>query len=320
MSDLPNLELKAAIKQYERGKKLMENENTCKEAIPYFKQALEIFEREPLGSDMLEVTFSNLSRCSYWIGSYVESIRYANKAISLNSTSVIPWLKKCQSLKELGKYEEALVNVNKALIPNNLYAGHSYLLHVKGNILFELTNYEQAIDCFQKALEKDPNNKIIQKDLDSVKAKLSKDSSSKTAEKMEIIKKSEHLDVNSLYKEAKSFFDADYFEQAIGCYDQIIKINPNESFAWQLKGYILDRQRKYDEAISCFDKALEIDPDDHVSRESKHEVEKLVEDLKKIQEPPVSSSDNDPLKILKVRLAKGEITIDEFNEIKEHLA
>jgi|LWDU01.1.fsa_nt_gi hypothetical protein len=40
---------------------------------------------------------------------------------------------------------------------------------------------------------------------------------------------------------------------------------------------------------------------------------------KKIIEPIVSSSDDDPLKILKMRLAKGEITLEEFNEIKENL-
>ena len=39
----------------------------------------------------------------------------------------------------------------------------------------------------------------------------------------------------------------------------------------------------------------------------------------KIPQPVVSSSDNDPLKILKMRLAKGEITLEEFNEIKENL-
>ena len=41
---------------------------------------------------------------------------------------------------------------------------------------------------------------------------------------------------------------------------------------------------------------------------------------KKIIEPAVSSSDDDPLKILKTRLAKGEITLEEFKEIKENLA
>ena len=40
----------------------------------------------------------------------------------------------------------------------------------------------------------------------------------------------------------------------------------------------------------------------------------------KTSEPQVSFSDDDPLKILKIRLAKGEITLEEFNEIKENLA
>jgi hypothetical protein len=39
----------------------------------------------------------------------------------------------------------------------------------------------------------------------------------------------------------------------------------------------------------------------------------------KIPEPQVSTSEDDPLKILKVRLAKGEITMDEFNELKDVL-
>ena len=40
----------------------------------------------------------------------------------------------------------------------------------------------------------------------------------------------------------------------------------------------------------------------------------------KIPEPAVSLSHDDPLKILKMRLAKGEITLEEFKEIKENLA
>jgi hypothetical protein len=39
----------------------------------------------------------------------------------------------------------------------------------------------------------------------------------------------------------------------------------------------------------------------------------------KIPQPVVSSSDDNPLKILKMRLAKGEITLEEFKEIKENL-
>ena len=193
-NDATGIEIEVALKRFERGNKTMKNEGMCKEAIQYFKEALEIFERGPLGSNMVGVTNSSLSMCSFYAGQYAESIKYSNKAISLDSKSLIPWLKKCQSLSKLGKPEEALVCVNKALTPDNLDDA-VIMLHVKGNILFELTKYEQAIDCFQKALEKDPNNKIIQKDLDSVKAKLSKESSSKTADKIEMIEKSEPLDV-----------------------------------------------------------------------------------------------------------------------------
>ncbi len=39
----------------------------------------------------------------------------------------------------------------------------------------------------------------------------------------------------------------------------------------------------------------------------------------KMSEPQVSLSEDDPLKILKIRFAKGEITLEEFNKIKENL-
>ena len=65
----------------------------------------------------------------------------------------------------------------------------------KGECLDKLSKYPESISYYERALEKDPNNEKIQKALDSVKAKLSKVSPSKSTEKIEIIEKSEPLDV-----------------------------------------------------------------------------------------------------------------------------
>ena len=59
------------------------------------------------------------------------------------------------------------------------------------------SKYSESILCYEKGLEinSDPEDISDWVGLDAVKAKLSEDSSSKTAEKVEVIEKSEPLDV-----------------------------------------------------------------------------------------------------------------------------
>ena len=49
-------------------------------------------------------------------------------------------------------------------------------------------------------------------------------------------------------------------EQEIGCYDKALAINPTDANVWCNKGATLDGLDRHQEAIECFDKALEIDP------------------------------------------------------------
>ena len=201
-----------------------------REAIPHYQKAIELFERDPLASDMVGNVSGCLSFCLFWDGRYTESIVYSDKAILVNPKLIMPWLKKSQSLRKLGKPDYALACVNKLLALDNVNGSNDtpIVWNEMGNVLFQLTRYDDAIrwyfkgmkkdpsesvflvgiaECFdklskydesisyyEKALEKDPSNEEIQKDLDSVKAKLSKDSPSKTVEKIEIIKKNEPSD------------------------------------------------------------------------------------------------------------------------------
>ena len=197
-----------------------------REAIPYYQKAIELFERDPLASDMVGNVSGCLSFCLFWDGRYTESIVYSDKAILVNPKLIMPRLKKYQSLRKLGKHEEALETITEAL---KIDPDNPHLWNSKGCYLFDSSKYEEAIICYDKALEKDPDksmylsnkgecldklskypesisyyeralekdpsNEEIQKDLDSVKAKLSKDSPSKTVERLEVIEKSEPLDV-----------------------------------------------------------------------------------------------------------------------------
>jgi len=155
------------------------------ESITYFDKALSVDPENEMYLSMKGFSLHDLKR-------YDELVIHLTKLLKINPLNDSAWNDKGVALFELSKYDEAIFCYDKAL---EIIPDESPYLKNKGKCLDKLSKYPESISCYEKALEKDPNNEKIQKSLDSVKAKLSKDSSSKTVEKVEVIKKSEPLDV-----------------------------------------------------------------------------------------------------------------------------
>ncbi len=49
-------------------------------------------------------------------------------------------------------------------------------------------------------------------------------------------------------------------EDALIAYDKALEIDPNHVSAWNNKGIVLSRLKRFEEAIACYDKAIEINP------------------------------------------------------------
>ena len=96
----------------------------------------------------------------------------------------------------------------------------------KGGALYFLGKYDEAIECYDKAIEIDPDNQVVWNN--------------------------KGLALNSLGK----------YDEAIVSYDKAIEIDPTDADAWNNKGLALNSLGKYDEAIVSYDKAIEIDPTD----------------------------------------------------------
>jgi len=135
--------------------------------------------------------------------------------------SATDWNNKGFSLNELKRYEEAISCFDKAI---NLDPNYAYAWNNKGFSLNELKKYEEAITCFDKAINLDPNYAYAWNGKG-----------------------------NSLYELKK-------YEEAITCFDKAINLNPNHAYAWNGKGNSLYELKKYEEAITCFDKAINLDP------------------------------------------------------------
>ena len=64
-----------------------------------------------------------------------------------------------------------------------------------------------------------------------------------------------------LLKEGHLFLVSNECEEAIACYDQVLKIQPNQYVAWYSKGNALFDLEQYEEAIASYDEAINIKPD-----------------------------------------------------------
>ncbi len=154
------------------------------------------------------------------------------------------WYNKGLALAKLGKYEEAIECFDKAIELNPNFAP---AWNNKGVALAKLGKYEEAIKCYDKALEIDPNYYYAWNNKGVALAKLGR------------------------------------YEEAIKCYEKAIQINPNYVDAWYNLGLALSKLGRYEEAIKCFDKVLKLKPDYQSAKETKEIVEKKIKQIKDIE-------------------------------------
>lgn len=131
------------------------------------------------------------------------------------------WQNKGASLQNLNRHEDAIHCYDKAL---ELAPHDSRIWSLKGGALINLDRYEDAIRCFDQVLELDPRNSSAW----SYKGKI----------------------LGILVRP----------EEAIRCFDKVLELNPRDEAAWYNKGNSLEKLGRYEEAIHCYNESLELDP------------------------------------------------------------
>lgn len=151
--------------------------------------------------------------------SFIESPEKEKPLVS--SINIEHLNKKGLRLMVLGKYKEALECFDKIFETNPQYL-EAWIN--KGAVLHELAKYKEAIACYETALEIDLNSKQAWSNMGFSKSMLGS------------------------------------YDEAIRCFNKALEIDPNFTKAWNYKGITLSLLAKLDEAIICFDKALENNP------------------------------------------------------------
>jgi tetratricopeptide (TPR) repeat protein len=190
------------------------------------------------------------------LGRYDEAIRCLEKALEIDLRDAAAWNNKGISLDSLGRYEEAIRCYEKALEidPQN------GMWDNKGISLDSLGRYEEAIRCYEKALEIDPRDAMSWSNKG-----ISLDRLGRHDEAIRCYEKALEIDPRDAAAWSNKGICLKILgrhEEAIRCFEKALEIDPRDADAWHEKGLSLDSLGRYEEAIRCYEKALEIDPRD----------------------------------------------------------
>jgi len=142
------------------------------------------------------------------------------------------WSKISKNLKDaydlilLGfSYEEA----SQCLGDNRPNQNCAEIWHRKGLELQKLKRYNEALKCFDKAIQLEPNNAVY------------------------------------WLNKGVALRNLGRSEEALQCYDKVIQLKPDNDMlclSWENKGFALEDLGRYKEALQCYDKAIDIKPRD----------------------------------------------------------
>ena len=145
------------------------------------------------------------------------------KRAEQNRMTAQDYFRRAYKNDDLGKHEEAIEDLNKAI---ELKPDYALAYNNRGIAYNNLGQYDRAIEDYDKAIELDPdytyayNNRGI------------------------------------------AYNNLGQYDRAIEDYDKAIELNPDYAHAYYNRGYSYDDLKQYDRAIEDYDKAIELDPND----------------------------------------------------------
>ncbi|MCX6844492.1 MAG: serine/threonine-protein kinase [candidate division WOR-3 bacterium] len=167
------------------------------------------------------------------------------------------WANKGYSLDCLGRCEEAIRCYDKAL---ELDPQNNAIWYMKGRVLGSLGRHEEAIRCHDEALGLDPRDAMAWSNRG-----FSLDGLGRHDDAMRCYDKAlelDPLDARAWYNKGCCLDNLGRPEEAVSCFDKTLELDPRLAAAWNNKGTSLGKLSRHEEGIRCYDKALALDPRD----------------------------------------------------------
>jgi tetratricopeptide (TPR) repeat protein len=172
----------------------------------------------------------------------------------------ISWNLEGTEFSKHGSIEEAIKCFEKAIEINPSFELPWFN---KAGAFFSLKKYDEALECINRALELRPSW------ADALRLKgvilINKGLNQEALECLEKAIKVSPEDWNVWDNKGRALFNLRKYEEAVECFDKVLKFNPNNYEALYLKGLSLINLGKDKEAIECFEEVLRIDPNNTVA-------------------------------------------------------
>lgn len=192
-----------------------------------------------------------------------------SRSSSGSKNDTIPSLhRKALKFQKDGDQEKAIVHLDRAL---ELEPNNAELLYDKAISLQMLLRFDDAIEYYNKSLKRDPSNfgALVNKGLC-----LSNPNTNRHEEALLCFEQALRLapdDPGALSLRGYSLDSIGRYREAIECFDKILETQPKEVNILINKGLALSHLGKYDEAVAYFDTVLDYEPDNFFAMQLKHE-------------------------------------------------
>jgi len=158
-------------------------------------------------------------------------------------------------LRDKGALEEAVSCFQKAiqLNPDNANAYHNL-----GNVLTDLGRIEGAIRCYQKSVEINPSNKVHYKSLGNALREKGELEEALNILSLALDRFPEDPEIH--YSLGAALKAKGQLDEAAKCYRKAIQLNPDLSETYYNLGNVFKEQGQFEAAKEQFQKALQLDP------------------------------------------------------------
>jgi tetratricopeptide (TPR) repeat protein len=191
------------------------------------------------------------------LGRTEEAIKCLDRALMIDPRNLIAWSNKGTMLIRLGQFAGAITSFDKVLAiePRDAIAWNE-----KGRALAELRRFEEAISCHDQALAIGSQDALAWNNKGRALAALGRLEDGLDCYDRALA--TEPQDAEAWYNKGATLAKLKRHEEAIGCYDRALTIYPENAFAWNNKGAALTELKRHEEAIECYNRALAVDPRD----------------------------------------------------------
>jgi len=227
--------------------------------LEHYEAAIDCTDRALEIDPNCAMAWTNKGNALWGLGQYAEAIACFDRALEIDQGGwvVIPLSNKANVLHLLGRKQEAMALYDQALAIDSVGDDAVEPWYNKGVLLLELERWEEALSCFERALEINPTRTDAWTNKGSVLLK-----QSRMEEAISCFETALEFNpqlANPWFGKAQALEAMQRFDEAVACYDAILQFDPKSVGAWSHKGHALIGLARFEEAIACLDQAIRID-------------------------------------------------------------